>query len=159
MKNLINSTRPLVMEYEEMRKYVHATYRDIFGQDAWVFGRDNNFGPMERSDSYSPKPDPYSADPYADNPGHGVAFVSNADDVGVGANSPSDQLAHLPGPLRENSLAFADGINPAQEKALAYIANALEVAGRFIASLDTSGIAYSSADRKARFPDPPGEVT
>ena len=120
MNNLINSTRPLVMEYEEMRKYVHATYTTIFGQDAVVHGRDNYSGPRESSQSYKP-PD----DPYPDDPGRGVVFVSNAGGDGPNANTPSDQQALLPGPLRTSSLDFAASINPAQEKALAYIANAL----------------------------------
>jgi hypothetical protein len=152
--SLTNSVRPLVAEYEELRKYVHATYTSIFGQDAVVHGRDNYFGPDESSGSYSPPPD----DSYADNPNRGVVFQSNADPGSVNEDTPSMKQQLLPGPLVKSSRDFADNINPAQEKALAYIANALELTGKFIAGLDTSGIAYSSADRKARFPDPPGDV-
>jgi hypothetical protein len=60
-----------------------------------------------------------------------------------------------PSEIQKSAQDFAASINPAQEKVLEQIANALEVVGQFTAGVDRSGQAYGSADRKAVFPDPP----
>lgn len=60
-----------------------------------------------------------------------------------------------PSEIQKSAQDFAASINPAQEKVLEQIANALEVVGQFTAGVDRAGQAYGSADRKAKFPEPP----
>lgn len=59
------------------------------------------------------------------------------------------------GAMQKPGKEFADSINPAQEKALWQIANALEAVGHYIAAVNTSGQSYGKADRASRFPVPP----
>jgi hypothetical protein len=60
-----------------------------------------------------------------------------------------------PSPIQDNAKQFAATMNPAQDKALAQMAAAMEVVGQYIAAVNRAGQAYSSADRKAEFPAPP----
>ena len=60
-----------------------------------------------------------------------------------------------PQPMKEPGKEFADSINPAQEKALWQIANALEAVGQYIAAVNTAGQSYGKTDRGAKFPTPP----
>jgi hypothetical protein len=62
--------------------------------------------------------------------------------------------------INEPAREFAASMNPAQEKTLGQIADAIQAAGQFLAGVDRAGQSYGSADRKSRFPDPPsGRVT
>jgi hypothetical protein len=60
-----------------------------------------------------------------------------------------------PSEIQGQAQQFADSINPAQEKVLEQIANALEVVGQFVAGVDHAGQSYGQSDRKAMFPPPP----
>jgi hypothetical protein len=73
----------------------------------------------------------------------------------VVSGAPAPQHHEGPSPVQKSAKDFAASINPAQEKVLEQIANALEVVGMFAAGIDRSGQAYGSADRKAKFPEPP----
>ncbi|MFE7973129.1 hypothetical protein [Streptomyces shenzhenensis] len=53
---------------------------------------------------------------------------------------------------------FANAINPAQEKALLQLANALTLVGKFTAALGHAGRYYATIDTSAHFPDPPAYV-
>ena len=72
---------------------------------------------------------------------------------GGGAGDPDGD--DDPQPMKEPGKKFADSINPAQEKALWQIANALEAVGQYIAAVNTAGQSYAKTDRGARFPAPP----
>lgn len=82
-----------------------------------------------------------------------IYATPNANPAGGGAVSESGGSG--PSPVQDSARKFAAVINPAQERSLEVIANALEIVGRFIALVDKSGQAYGEADRKARFPAPP----
>ncbi|MCP2263282.1 hypothetical protein ACFQHV_21180 [Promicromonospora thailandica] len=62
--------------------------------------------------------------------------------------------------INEPAREFAASMNPVQEKTLGQIADAIQAAGQFVAGIDRAGQSYGSADRKARFPEPPaGSIT
>lgn len=72
--------------------------------------------------------------------------------VGTGVWIPPDPG---PSPIQDTAKKFAAEMNPAQEKALWQIANAIEIAGQYIAAVNRSGQSYGHADRASVFPDPP----
>jgi hypothetical protein len=73
----------------------------------------------------------------------------------VMSGSPQVRDDIVPSKIQQPARAFADSINPAQEKALEQIANSIELVGRFIAGVDRAGQSYGAADRKAEWPAPP----
>jgi hypothetical protein len=73
----------------------------------------------------------------------------------VVSQAPVPQHHEGPSPVQKSAKEFADSINPAQEKVLEQVANALEIVGQFTAGVDRAGQAYGSADRKSKFPEPP----
>jgi hypothetical protein len=62
-----------------------------------------------------------------------------------------------PSQWREPALQFAALMNPRQEKTLQQIGATLQLVGEYIAVVNHSGQVYAEADRKSRFPNPPGE--
>lgn len=68
---------------------------------------------------------------------------------------PDDGSDAEPSKIQPQAQEFASHINPAQERALEQMANALEVVGMFVAGVDRAGQSYGEADRKAAFPAPP----
>ena len=78
-----------------------------------------------------------------------------ANQAAGGGPSPYD--TETPNPMQKPGKEFADSINPAQEKALWQIANALEAVGQYIAAVNTAGQSYGKTDRGARFPAPPAQ--
>lgn len=62
--------------------------------------------------------------------------------------------------INEPATEFAATMNPAQEKTLGQIADAIQAAGQFLAGVDRAGQSYGAADRKSKFPEPPaGSLT
>lgn len=49
-------------------------------------------------------------------------------------------------------------MNPAMERALLKVGSTIEKLGEYIALLNHSGQIYAEADRKSRFPAPPGKA-
>lgn len=78
---------------------------------------------------------------------------SAANQAAEGGPSPYDHTEK--NPMQGPGQKFADSINPAQEKALWQIANALEAVGQYIAAVNTAGQSYGKTDRGAVFPPPP----
>jgi len=85
--------------------------------------------------------------------GSGVKVEWNAASQGSQERDESKQDSQFAGKARE----FAASMNPAQEKALEQIANALEYVGQFIALGNKTGQGYAQADRHSVFPDPPAQ--
>lgn len=70
-----------------------------------------------------------------------------------GVNSPYDHTQNSP--VQDPAKKFAEEINPAQEKALWQMANALEIVGQYIAALNAAGQSYAKTDRASNMPPPP----
>jgi hypothetical protein len=73
----------------------------------------------------------------------------------VVSGAPAPNPHQEPSPLQNSAKDFAASINPAQEKALEAVANALELCGEFVAAVDRAGQTYGWADRNSKFPPPP----
>lgn len=73
----------------------------------------------------------------------------------VVSGAPAPQHHEGPSPVQKSAKDFAASINPAQEKALEAVANALELCGEFVAAVDRAGQTYGWADRNSKFPPPP----
>lgn len=84
----------------------------------------------------------------------GQAGVDGNTYNGAGAGVTEEKT--VASPISDLANTFASEINPAQEKVLFQIANAVEVVGQYIAAVNRAGQSYGHADRKSVFPDPPG---
>ncbi|MFB9831715.1 hypothetical protein [Actinoallomurus acaciae] len=85
---------------------------------------------------------------------HAIVYATPNVNPAGGGVSTSDGGSG-PSPIQESAQDFAAVVDPAQERALELIANAVELVGQFIALVDKSGQSYGEADRNARFPPPP----
>jgi hypothetical protein len=98
--------------------------------------------------------------------------VFGGKDTIFGQNATVDEVTTTPGstanqnvntyhwdtkasPAAAAAVEFAASMNPAQEKVLEFAANAIELAGQFIAGVDRAGQTYAATDRAAIFPPPP----
>lgn len=127
INQMLNVARPAVDEYERLRNVVLAS------RHTPMWGQEATVTRYEG----------------------GQSGVSGNSYNGAGAGVRTEVTRNSP--IRESAADFAAEIGPAQERALLTIADVFGIAGQYIASLNRAGQTYGQADRRSRFPDPPGD--
>ncbi|WP_329074605.1 hypothetical protein [Streptomyces niveus] len=95
----------------------------------------------------------------------GTVFGQGATDAYERGGDNSNSMSYDPqegksvaNPFAATGEAFAAEMNPAMERALLKVGSTIEKLGEYIALLNHSGQIYAEADRKSRFPAPPGKA-
>jgi hypothetical protein len=94
-------------------------------------------------------------DPMATTPNNDYHVLESAAPSVTGMDPSKGADAKDQDQIYQMGQQFAAIVNPAQEKALWQIANALELVGSYLGAVNQSGQTYAQVDRAARFPEPP----
>ncbi|MFL6055085.1 MAG: hypothetical protein ACJ72W_19560 [Actinoallomurus sp.] len=130
-KGLIAETKNLTFDYEWLRDKVFAAKDTVFGQHATVVEATDGAGrPLDKGIGMDKTSQQHS--------------TKNGLPTGTG-----------PSAIQPSAQNFANQINPAMERVLEQIANAIEILGEFTAGVNKAGQSYGYADRHSQFPDPP----